>query len=274
VGSPEELTEAFAQALNRGDFTACEQIAAHAPGYMTTEQALVSLAEDVAATALPEMRNVLEVKRRAWITDAALNEQHWARDRIAMEWAKRSDPEYPASCWPTHLDTDDDDAIPAGSVHQWLVQCARRGNREAAYWAGIIDPHDVESLLTAYGDGSPNDVYLPATAARLGAHYASIGSSEAGRWFDLAIEADGWRWDEWNTAWTATVALAAYIKWAHEYDSLLCGALCRQLPNPARSHYAPYQTPSCGGSPGHPRRRRGIWSSASQRKQEVPWRFN
>lgn len=229
MSSPQDLREAFAQALNRGDFTTCEQLAAKAHGYLTPQHALVSLTDDIAAKTPPEMGDALETKRRMWVADAALSGQQWARDRIALEWAKKSDPEHPDSCWPNHLNADDDGAIPAEIVHQWLVQVARRGNREAAYWAGIIDANDVESLLTAYGDGSPNGVYLPATAARLGTHYASIGSNQAGRWFDLAIEVDGWQWHEWATTWTGTIALAEYIRWAHEHDTLLCGALCRLL---------------------------------------------
>lgn len=227
MGSPYDLSEAFAQAFDRGDFATCEQLAASAQGYETTEHALVSLADHVAAKASLETKEALKSIQRRWMHDAALNGQQWARDRIAMEWAKKSDPEYMDPCWPNGKKAGDDGAIAAGTVHQWLVQAARRGNREAAAWAGIVDPHDVDSLLIAWGAGKPNGIHLPATAARLGVHYASIGSDEAGRWFDLAIEGDGWH--EWDTTWTATKALAEYMGWAHQRDTLLCGALSRLL---------------------------------------------
>lgn len=231
-----DLADQIADALRRGDDAACEHAAACADGYASTEQAVVATLDTLMRTRKHVLdRGLFSAAKQRWLHRAAVQGQRWARDRIALEWATHSDPDQPSPYWPYRGWRDEspppEHAVPAEQTLRWLAAAARRGDRTAAYWAGLMDRDDVESMLTAYGAGVPDEVLdaveLGATAGRLADHYQRSDSDEAGRWFREATE--GPEWDEQTSRFTWVQAMAGYIAWAHPRDEARCAALCRLL---------------------------------------------
>lgn len=232
-----DLAALIAAAISNDDDAACEQAATQAEGYGSPEQAVVETLDALMRTqAYWRQREIFEVARQRWLHRAAMCDQEWARDRIALEWAEDSDPDDPSPYWPFRGRRWDplpapDHAVPAEQTLGWLVAAARRGDRVAAYWAGLMDRHDVESLQAAYGTGVPNAMLsaenLAATAARLAENYRQSDSEQAGHWFREATECPVW--EERNSRLTWAQALAGYTSWAHPRDEALCMSLCRQV---------------------------------------------
>lgn len=232
-----DLAALIAAAISSDDDAACEQAATQAEGYGSPEQAVVETLDALMRTpAYWRQREMFAVARQRWLHRAAMCDQEWARDRIALEWAEDSDPDDPSPYWPFRGRRWDappapDHAVSAEQTLGWLVAAARRGDRVAAYWAGLMDRNDVESLQAAYGTGVPNKRLsaenLAATAARLAEHYRHSDSDQAGHWFREATECPVW--EESNSRLTWAQALAGYTSWAHPRDEALCTSLCRQV---------------------------------------------
>ncbi len=156
-----------------------------------------------------------------WLRRAARDDQTWALGRIGVHW------------WPQlSLDSYDGDTqdrtdereIDADEAERCREIAAARGHRGAAFWHGTLD-----SLLTAYGDGQPDEFLtadnLRAAQLRIARRYADLNDPEADEWFRRAVDAPRWE-DEDILSASWVEAVSEYGLWAHSHGDR---ALCEQL---------------------------------------------
>lgn len=155
-----------------------------------------------------------------WLRRAARDDQTWALARIGVEW------------WPQlalgSARSERDDVTTESKIEQeeadrCLAVAAGRGHRRAAFKCGTLD-----SLLTAYGDGTPDDLVdasdLRSIEARIAAIYAADGDPNATLWFRRATTSPRWEEDDGGASWLA--AVGNYARWAHGREEM---ELCEQL---------------------------------------------
>lgn len=155
-----------------------------------------------------------------WLRRAARDDQTWAIGRIGVEW------------WPqlslASRGNDRDDVTTEPEIEQeeaerCLAIAAERGHRQAAFRHGTL-----ESLLAAYGDGSPDELIdaedLRSIQARIAFHYAESDDASAVSWFRRAVASPRWEDDDGQATWLG--AVGAYARWAHAHGDV---DLCDQL---------------------------------------------
>lgn len=155
-----------------------------------------------------------------WLRRAAADDQTWAIARIGVEW------------WPQlalssrsrdRQDVTAEPAIEEDEAERCVAIAAARGHRRAAFRHGSL-----ESLLTAYGDGTPDELIdtndLRSIEARIATLYADAEDPKADGWFRRAVASPRWEDDDGDATWVS--AMSAYALWAHRSGEIV---LCEQI---------------------------------------------
>lgn len=155
-----------------------------------------------------------------WLRRAARDDQTWAHARIGLEWWPDLDLNLKGH---SPDDVTDEPEIEHEESTRCLEIAAARGHRRAAFRHGTL-----ESLITAYGDGTPDHEItaeeLRSVEARIARHLAASGDADAGRWFRRAIAYPRWEDADGDETWLS--AMSGYALWVHGRGDI---ELCEQL---------------------------------------------
>ncbi|WP_071288544.1 hypothetical protein [Mycolicibacterium llatzerense] len=155
-----------------------------------------------------------------WLRRATREDQTWALARIGLEWWPKLSLE---SRQRNPDDVTDEPAIEQEEATRCLTIAAARGHRRAALWHGTL-----ESLITAYADGTPDHEItaeeLRSVEARIARHLAEVGDADAAFWFRRAVASPRWEDEDGDETWLS--AMSGYALWVHG-----CGdvELCEQI---------------------------------------------
>ncbi|ABM16715.1 hypothetical protein Mvan_5957 [Mycolicibacterium vanbaalenii PYR-1] len=209
---------AIRDAVVAGDDDLAEQLATRTQSAESVERVVVS-AMDRAAYENGTYRRFTGGLIR-WLRRAARGDQTWAIARIGVEWW----PELSLIDRSRHRgDVTAEPEITEEEADRCLEIAAGRGHRRAAF------RHDtLESLLIAYGDGTPDDLIstadLRSIEARVAAKYAATDDSRADSWFRRATASPRWYDRDGGATWLE--AMSGYGRWAHSHGDV---ALCDQV---------------------------------------------
>ncbi len=213
-----DTLRAIRDAVVAGDDARAEQLAAALDPSGSVERAVV--------TALDRVRYEYGTYRRftggliRWLRRAAGDSQTWALGRIGVEaWPELS--LGGRSAYPGDVTAEPE--IDAEEAARCLAIAAARGHRRAAFRLGTL-----ESLLTAYGDGAPDELVDPgdlrSIEARIAVQLADADDPRAGVWFRRAIASPRWEDKDGEATWLW--ALSHYGVWAHKRGDV---ELCAQI---------------------------------------------
>ncbi|WP_006246346.1 hypothetical protein [Mycolicibacterium tusciae] len=213
-----EVLRAIRDAVVASDDVRAEQLASRLTPTESIERSVVDAMDRVRYERGTHRRFTGGLIR--WLRRAASDDQTWALARIGVEW-------WPELALGSSIGGRDDvtrePEIKEEEAERCLAIAAERGHRRAAFKYGTLD-----SLLTAYGDGTPDDHVsagdLRSIEARIAEHCADSDDLRASSWFRLAAASPRWEDEDGQATWLA--ALGGYARWAHRGGDI---ALCEQL---------------------------------------------